>query len=193
MKNFFKMLKSVFSPPKSPKIVTPKPKQSPKVKGSNTKGGTYKEVYRHSPHQSGTIKPKYIILHDSYGSYGGGVSWIQDPKSKVSYHYLIDSKGNRTQFVYDSKKAWHAGDSKWNGINGMNSHSIGVAFWGNTYKRAVNFEEIDSCARKCVYLMDKFGIPKSNILTHQMISPNRKKDTSPRIYKRVLKRIDELT
>ena len=105
---------------------------------------------------------------------------------------MIDSNGDRTQFVYDSKRAWHAGRSKWDNISGLNSCSIGIAFWGNTHKRELKFVEIDSCAHKCIYIMKKFNIPVDNILTHQMISPNRKTDTSPRAYKEVLKRITEL-
>jgi N-acetyl-anhydromuramyl-L-alanine amidase AmpD len=185
MNIFLKLFKGLF---KTRKSTTPPVVTKPKVVVS--KSDPYKEVFKRSPHQSGSITPKYIVLHDSEGSYIGGVSWIQDPVSKVSYHYLIDADGNRTQFVRNTRKAWHAGVSKWDGINGLNSHSIGVAFWGNTRKRHASDVEIDSCAHKCVYLMKKFGIKKRDIITHQMISPNRKTDTAPSTYKRVLERID---
>lgn len=153
----------------------------------------YAEKYRKSPNQSGTIKPKFIIIHDSYGSFAGTVSWILNPTSDVSYHYVIDPKdGTRVQHVFDTKKAWQAGRSYWKGYSGLNSHSIGIAFSGNTHKRTPADYEIDSCARKCVYLMVKFGIKKDAILTHQMIAPKRKNDTAPTTYERVLERIDEL-
>lgn len=137
------------------------------------------------------ISPKYIILHHSYGSFVGGVSWCKDPDSDVSYHYLIDSDGSRVQLVYDTKRAWHAGVSKWDGIVGLNSHSLGVAFWGDTYTRPVKFAEVDSCAEKCIYLMQKFGIPIENILRHQQVSPKRKNDPAPQVMQRVLDRIKE--
>ena len=189
MNLFLKIFKSLFKPQDNLNLPPARPVKPTKSKSTKD---PYDEVFKRSPHQSGRIKPKYIVLHDSEGSYIGGVSWIQDPVSKVSYHYLIDSRGNRTQFVSDTKKAWHAGNSKWDGINGLNSHSIGVAFWGNTRNRVANDSEIDSCAHKCVYLMKKFGISKKNIVTHQMISPDRKTDTAPSTYKRVLARIDKL-
>ena len=94
--------------------------------------------------------------------------------------------------VWDSKRAWHAGKSSWKNVIGLNGHSIGIAFSGDTNKRVPAFQEIDSVAHKCVYLMDKFGIPKENILTHAMISPGRKSDCSGTAYWLVVNRINEL-
>lgn len=154
----------------------------------------YQETVNLTINHGGTISPKFIILHDSYGSFDGGVSWIVDhaKESQVSYHYLIDSDGSRTQMVWDSKKAWHAGSSSWKGYTSLNSHSIGVSFWGNTYQRTPTDTEIDSMAHKCAYLMDKFGIGIDGILTHGMISPDRKTDTSPETHKRVIKRVKKI-
>ena len=153
----------------------------------------YREKVKLSPNRGDTIVPRFIILHHSGGSFEGGVSWILNPESKVSYHYLINpDNGDRVQLVWDSQKAWHAGRSRWQGYQGLNSHSIGIAFAGDTHKRQVSDIEIDSVAHKCIYLMHKFTIPKSNILTHAMVSPGRKNDCSQDIWKKVLQRIDEL-
>ena len=152
----------------------------------------YPEVFKSSPNQSGTISPKYIILHHSAGSHDGTRSWILNSKSKVSYHYLIAADGSLTQFVSDTKKSWHAGRSHWNGISGLNSHSIGVSFYGDTNTRTPSAAEIDSCAKKCVYLMSKFGLDESRILTHEQIAPGRKNDCSKETLELVLKRIKEV-
>tara|TARA_R110001606_G_scaffold128807_1_gene263451 strand:- start:1630 stop:2283 length:654 start_codon:yes stop_codon:yes gene_type:complete len=154
--------------------------------------GTYEEVYKRSPNQSGTIKPKYIVLHHSSGSHDGTRSWILDSRSKVSYHYLIAADGSLTQFVYDTKRAWHAGKSKWNGDSGLNGHSIGISFFGNTHKRTPCPAEIDSAAKKCIYLMGRFDIAIGDIVTHTMIAPGRKNDVSESCYKAVVNRIKEL-
>jgi N-acetyl-anhydromuramyl-L-alanine amidase AmpD len=152
----------------------------------------YPEVYKASPNQSGTIKPKYVILHHSSGSHDGTRSWILNASSKVSYHYLIAADGSRTQFVYDKKRAWHAGRSSWKGVSGLNGHSIGISFYGDTNKRTPSAVEIDSAAKKCKYLMDKFDLGIEKILSHKMIAPNRKNDPSDETYKMVIKRIKEL-
>jgi N-acetylmuramoyl-L-alanine amidase len=118
------------------------------------------------------------------------VSWCLDTKSRVSYHYIIDPRdGSRVQLVWDSRRAWHAGKSVWQGQRDLNTHSIGIAFAGDTHKRFPPSAEIDSVAHKCLYLMDKFNIPKANILTHEMIAPTRKNDCSEETYRRVLERV----
>lgn len=152
----------------------------------------YEETYRESPNQSGTIAPKFIVLHHSSGSHDGSKSWILQDKSDVSYHYLIADDGGRTQFVYDTKKAWHAGKSEYENFVGLNSHSVGISFYGNTHERTPNNLEIDSCAKKCIYLMDKFSIPIERIITHKMCAPGRKDDCSEETYQLVLNRIGEL-
>ena len=152
----------------------------------------YPEVYEASPNQSGTIKPKYVILHHSSGSHDGTRSWILNAASNVSYHYLIAADGSRTQFVYDKKKAWHAGRSSWKGVSGLNGHSIDISFCGDTNKRTPSVVEIDSAAKKCKHLMDKFDLGIDNILTHKMIAPDRRNDTSNETYQMVIDRIKEL-
>ena len=153
----------------------------------------YPEVYKASPNQSGKINPRFIILHHSSGSHDGTKSWILNKASQVSYHYLIAPDGSRTQFVYDSKRAWHAGRSNWKGITALNSYSVGISFYGNTNSRTPSAAEVDSVAKKCVYLMDKFNIALDGILTHAMVSPGRKNDTSEETYNLVIARIKELT
>lgn len=153
----------------------------------------YQEELSLTENKGGKIKPKYIVLHHSSGSYAGTKSWIMNPASKVSYHYLINPEnGNLTQFVYDTRKAWHAGRSKWKSYRNLNNHSIGISFSGDTHSRKVNSVEIDSCAKKCLYLMDKFGLVEKHIITHKMIAPKRKNDCSEATYNRVIERIKEL-
>lgn len=152
----------------------------------------YPEKFIKTPNQGGKISPKFIVLHHSSGSHDGTKSWILSPESQVSYHYLINKDGSRTQFVADTKRAWHAGLSSWKGYSGLNSCSVSVSFFGDTYKREVSDIEIDSCAKKCIYLMEKFNLKVDSIVTHAMISPDRKDDCSPETFDRVINRIKEL-
>jgi hypothetical protein len=50
-------------------------------------------------------QPEAVVLHHSDGSYRGGVAWISNPASKVSYHVLIARDGRRTVFANDTKGA----------------------------------------------------------------------------------------
>lgn len=153
----------------------------------------YLQVFhKESPNHGETIVPKFIVLHHSSGSHDSTRSWILQSKSRVSYHYLIDEDGSRTQFVKDTNKAWHAGPSYWKGYHSLNNHSIAVGFWGDTNKRTPNYLEIDSCAKLCIRLMTKFGIKIDGIITHADIAPNRKNDCSDETHKLVLKRVKKL-
>lgn len=155
----------------------------------------YLETVKKSPNFRGKINPRFIVLHHSYGSFVGTVSWCLQRKSGVSYHYVIDpTNGDRVQLVYDTDRAWHAGVSRWNGLNGMNSYSVGIAFAGDTNSRTPADYEIDSCAHKCLYLMNKFPVISiQSIITHRQIAPERKNDCSRETHALVLRRIKELT
>ena len=39
---------------------------------------------------------------------------------------LIDTNGQIYNLVSESKRAWHAGESSWKGLQDMNSRSIGI-------------------------------------------------------------------
>ena len=49
-----------------------------------------------------------------------------DPVHQVSAHYVISESGAVTQLVSDDMRAWHAGQSYWQGCRDMNSASIGI-------------------------------------------------------------------
>jgi len=95
--------------------------------------GKFEERVRPTPNKSSSkITPEGVVLHHSYGSYAGGVSWILNDTSNVSYHVLIDTDGSRTVFADDNERAWHAGKSSFNGRGGCNGFMLGVAFTNDT-------------------------------------------------------------
>ena len=151
--------------PKTWKLIWELVKEGGPPELTTNEDNDYQETYKSTPNQSGNISPKFIVLHHSSGSHDGTRSWILNSNSKVSYHYLIDGDGNRTQFVDDNKKAWHCGKSSWKGYHSLNSHSIGISFFGNTYTRRPSDIEIDSCAKKCIKLMQKFNLNQDAVIT----------------------------
>jgi N-acetylmuramoyl-L-alanine amidase len=129
--------------------------------------------------QAHRIKPEAVVLHHSDGSYRGGVEWIANPVSKVSYHVLIARDGRRTVFCNDTDRAWHAGISSWQGRRDLNSWSLGVSWEGNTYDRPLEDAAMDSAIEYLVPRLKKWNIPLHMVVTHQQVSPNRKTDISP--------------
>jgi N-acetyl-anhydromuramyl-L-alanine amidase AmpD len=52
----------------------------------------------------------HVTIHTTQGSYAGALSWLTNPASQVSAHYLIrSSDGQVAQMVRESNKAWHVG------------------------------------------------------------------------------------
>lgn len=124
------------------------------------------------------ITPKAVVLHHSDGSFLGGVSWICNDKSDVSYHCLIARDGRRAVFADDTDRCWHAGKSEWNGKGDLNSWSLGLSWEGNTYSDPLGEAAIQSGLEWLVPRMKKWNIPLEMVLTHQQVAPKRKTDIS---------------
>jgi N-acetylmuramoyl-L-alanine amidase len=80
-----------------------------------------------TPNQGGKVQPLYLIMHYTAGPTAeGAISWLASPAAKASAHLVIDRDGTVTQMVGFDRVAWHAGKSRWQDLEGMNSYSIGI-------------------------------------------------------------------
>jgi len=84
--------------------------------------------FTRSPNQSpGTITPRYLVMHYTAGrNMDSSVHWFENPDANASAHLVIGRDGDIVQMVAFNRKAWHAGRSHWEGISGLNAHSIGI-------------------------------------------------------------------
>ena len=165
------------------------PGSSKKKPAAKKVDGKFEERVRPTPNKSSSkISPEGVVLHHSYGSYEGGVSWILNDSSNVSYHVLIDTDGKRTVFADDNERAWHAGKSSFNGRGGCNGFMLGVAFTNDTNSRELTDEEVASAVEYMVPRFKKWGLPEdlSTISTHREVSPGRKTDPDIRAETKVL-------
>lgn len=130
--------------------------------------------YKASPNTSGTIKPLYLIMHFTASSTASGaISWLTDPKSKVSAHLHIDREGNIVQMVDFNKRAYHAGKSEWKGQSDLNWHTIGIELQ-NTGTQEYTEKQIQSLVEANRAIVREYGIKE--IVGHSDISPGRKTD-----------------
>jgi N-acetyl-anhydromuramyl-L-alanine amidase AmpD len=151
------------------------------------------ERFKKSPNISkNKILPMGIVLHHTAGSYVGSVEWCMTPKSKVSYHCIVDLNGERTILANDTNRTWHAGKSTFKGKKDCNSFMLGIAVSGDTNNRRLTQFEIDSVAQWCVNKIKlyKFGIDM--ITTHREISPGRKTDVSVDAENQIIDKIKTL-
>lgn len=98
---------------------------------------------------------------------------------KVSSHLLIARKGQLTQFVPFTQRAWHAGDSQWLGRTRCNDFSIGVELEGCD-DRPYDGRQYERLAQVTAALMRAYPlITPERIVGHSDIAPGRKSDPGP--------------
>lgn len=90
--------------------------------------------FRSTPNQGGTLNPRWLVMHyTAGGSASESIGWLANPDAKASAHIVIAKDGSITQMVDFNRKAWHAGESTWKGVDGLNSYSIGIELDGFGY------------------------------------------------------------
>lgn len=98
---------------------------------------------------------------------------------QVSAHFFIQRTGKITQFVATHHRAWHAGQSRFEGISNCNDYSLGIELEGtdtDTYEHAQYLALVDlvHCLQRAYP-----NISQERIIGHSDIAPGRKKDPGP--------------
>lgn len=130
-------------------------------------------VFVTSPNQSSRdgSSIRYLVVHETEGSYAGAVSWLVNPDSRASAHVVLSEDGNRSaQLVPFSRKAWHASD--------YNDESIGLELAGFTASPN-QLGQLEAAARIIAALCLEYSIPAvignpargghGGIVTHRML------------------------
>jgi AmpD protein len=98
---------------------------------------------------------------------------------QVSAHLLIDRQGQLTQYVSFFERAWHAGESCFEGRERCNDFSIGIEMEGLEGAKFER-EQYQRLAEVCKELMKRFPkITEKRICGHSDIAPGRKIDPGP--------------
>ena len=107
------------------------------------------------------------------------ISWLANPESKVSAHYVVTEDGQIIRMVAEGKRAWHAGRSHWRGIEDINSASIGIEIvnpgheWGY---RPFPEAQMGALIPLVHDIVQRHRITRGNIVGHSDIAPVRKQD-----------------
>lgn len=138
-----------------------------------------------------------LVIHNISlppGQYGGG--WIEDlflnrldsqadpyfesiSHLKVSAHLLIRRDGEVIQFVPFSHRAWHAGQSEFEGRSHCNDFSIGIELEGCD-EQPYTEEQYQALASVTADIMSCYpAITRHRIVGHCDIAPKRKTDPGP--------------
>ena len=124
-------------------------------------------------------KVSMIIIHyTETENLKHAIDLLTGDNRKVSCHFIIDFDGIVYNLVHITKRAWHAGISKWKNLDDINSRSIGIeiVYPGEVSQCSYNKTQINSLLKLLKQLKKEFRIPSQNILGHSDVAPLRKID-----------------
>lgn len=105
--------------------------------------------------------------------------FAQIHKAKVSSHLLIRRDGEVVQYVPFSKRAWHAGESCYEGRECCNDFSIGIELEGtdDVSYTDVQYEKLADVVSGLIKAYS--GLSNKRVTGHCDIAPERKTDPGP--------------
>lgn len=125
-------------------------------------------------------RPNMVILHyTGMPDEGEALQWLCNPVSQVSAHYFVFSDGRVLQLVPESRRAWHAGKSYWDGETDINSSSIGIEIANPGHPGGLPpypDAQIESVIALTKDIVTRWRIPATRVLGHSDVAPGRKVD-----------------
>jgi len=145
------------------------------------------QIDRSHPSANQDNRVQFVILHYTAASLERSLALLT--RGEVSSHYLIgdDERATVYQLVDESRRAWHAGDSQWDGRTWLNSSSIGIEIVNPGYKDTPNGRlwypyseaQIEHLVALLQDIVKRNGIAPRYIIGHSDIAPMRKLDPGP--------------
>ena len=97
---------------------------------------------------------------------------LTNKNSGKSAHVIIDTNGDRRVLADSDKVTFHAGLSRHKGRNYVNDFMQGIEFIGDTNKKDLTEEQIDSAIEYMMPYIKKNNLSLDDIVTHEMIRNN---------------------
>lgn len=128
----------------------------------------------------------WVVVHYTSADFNRSVELLT--RTPVSSHYLISEAPVQIyQLVDEQYRAWHAGESSWQGRNWLNANSIGIELVhegyrerdGETFWPGWNEEQIEALVLLLKDIIRRHDLPVDAVLGHSDIAPQRKVDPGP--------------
>ncbi|WP_304640344.1 N-acetylmuramoyl-L-alanine amidase [Pseudomonas sp.] len=148
-----------------------------------SRGLVIDESYRSLNHDS---RVQYVVVH--YTSSGFDRSLASLTVGQVSSHYLINERPPTIyRLVDEDRRAWHAGDSSWQGRTWLNASSIGIELVHPGYTDSPegrqwhpwNPAQIEALIPLLRDILQRHGLGPERVIGHSDIAPQRKVDPGP--------------
>jgi N-acetylmuramoyl-L-alanine amidase len=127
----------------------------------------------------------FLVLHYTGMESGeAALARLCDPQAKVSSHYMVWEDGRVTRLVDESRRAWHAGQSRWQGLDDINSRSIGIEIVNGGHDVPLPDgtlppypdAQVDAVIRLGTDILVRHSLAPAAVLGHSDIAPRRKID-----------------
>lgn len=99
--------------------------------------------------------------------------------SRVSAHFLVGRAGQLTQFVRIEDRAWHAGESLWQGRVACNDFSLGIEVEGTDQIPYTDEQYTELCRLVKTLLEYLPHVTPNRIVGHCDVASGRKTDPGP--------------
>ena len=153
--------------------------------------GTYIADTQHRA-KNADSRVRFLVMH--YTEIDEARSLAVLTGDEVSVHYVVpdaprihDGEPVVYQLVPEDKRAWHAGQSYWQGATELNASSIGIENVnlgpidtpsGRTWQPYPP-AQIDALVKLSRDIVERYGIPPTRVVGHSDIAPQRKIDPGP--------------
>jgi len=122
-----------------------------------------------------------IVLHYTAAPLRESLNALRNTRGprRVSAHYVVAPNGTIYRLVDESKRAWHAGVSRWGKIEDVNSASIGIEMVNLGHDRLGRprpypAEQVEAVINLCLNIQSRYNI--RDVVGHSDVAPNRKID-----------------
>lgn len=136
--------------------------------------------------RSQSSRVQYIVLHYTSTDLAHSLALLTE--GEVSSHYLIDANPPTIyRLVDEDRRAWHAGDSAWQGRTWLNASTLGIELVNQGYAEGPDGRawqpyseaQIGALIELLKDLVRRHQLPIDSIIGHSDIAPQRKVDPGP--------------
>jgi len=128
----------------------------------------------------GGLTPRFVVLHyTQMADAPSALARLCDPAAEVSAHYLIGAQGAVWQMVVEEMRAWHAGAGEWQGLDDMNSRSIGIEL-DNDGESPFPWPQMRALEGLLTAIRARWEIAPKGVIAHSDMAPARKHDPGAR-------------
>jgi N-acetylmuramoyl-L-alanine amidase len=128
---------------------------------------------------------RFLVLHYTEADFPSALKILTE--GPVSAHYLVrDDPPTVYRLVDENRRAFHAGDSSWQGSTEVNSASIGIEIVNRGYRADAGTwqeypeKQIEIVLALAKDIAERHSIPPDRVVGHSDIAPQRKIDPGPR-------------